>query len=251
MINSVEKPNLPQGRVTLAAISAEAGEAIEKLNAAGVKTVKIPRRPQFPSLISSHADLRLFHAGKNILYTYGERTFGRERLENFQIRKIASSPSENYPGCVGLNCALIGNKLICNKKTAAPEILEFAESLGYKIINVRQGYTRCSICVVCENAIITDDESIFAAAGNFFDDVTYVSKGSVGLEGYEYGFIGGCCGKIDKDALAFNGSLESHKDYKLIADCLSRNGVRAVELRKGRLCDVGGVLPLREESPGS
>ena len=164
----------------------------------------------------------------------------------FNIKNISDNPGNQYPDDVRLNCAVIGNKIICNTKTIAHEVLEYAYEIGLTVINVNQGYSRCSICVVNENAIITDDISIFTAAQNFLDDVQFISKNSIRLDGYNYGFIGGCCGKIDKDKIAFNGSIESHDDYKLILDFLNRNKVECIELHNDRLTDIGGILPLTE-----
>ncbi len=243
----IKKPNLPQGRVTLAAISEEAGESIKKLNSLGIKTIKIPCSAALPLPVNSHADLQLLHFYKNIMFAQSEHLFSGESASKIELRKISLKEGNKYPDDVRLNCAVIGNKIICNKKTIAPEILEIAEMLGLTVINVNQGYTKCSICIVNENAIITDDESIFAAAGNFFNDAQFVSKGSIRLKGYNYGFIGGCCGKIDKDIIAFNGAIESHKDYKKIIDFLNRNSVKLIELNNERLNDIGGILPLCEE----
>ena len=130
--------------------------------------------------------------------------------------------------------------------TISKEILKFAETNNLIIVNTNQGYSRCSVCVVNENAIITDDKSIFTAAQFFFNDVLFISKGSIKLDGYDCGFIGGCCGKIDKYKLAFNGAIESHKDYKKIIDFLSRNSIECIELNQNRLTDIGGILPLIE-----
>lgn len=243
----LEKPNLPQGRVVLAAVSAEAGESIKKLNSLDIETIEIPANPLLPKPVNSHADLQLLHFAPNIMFAQNEHLFLGEMAEKIKVRRIMSNAGNKYPEDVKLNCAVIGDKIICNKKTIAPEILDAAEKLGLTIINVNQGYSKCSICVVNENAIITDDESIFAAAGNFLNDALFVSKGSIRLDGYNYGFIGGCCGKIDKDIIAFNGAIESHKDYKKIIDFLNRNSVKLIELNNERLNDIGGILPLCEE----
>lgn len=243
----IEKPNLPQSRVVAAAISCQAGEAIKKLNSIGIKTIEISCNIALPLPVNSHADLQMLHLGNNNIFSQNKHLFIGEfnkKINNIVLELKAGS---KYPEDVRLNCAIIGNKLICNQKTVAKEILEFADNNGLIIINVNQGYTRCSICVVNENAIITDDESVFAAAGNFFDDTLFVSKNSIVLKGYNYGFIGGCCGKIDKDKIAFNGAIESHKDYKKILDFLNRNSVECIELHKERLVDIGGILPLIEE----
>ena len=74
-----------------------------------------------------------------------------------------------------------------------------------------------------------------------------ISKGSVVLKGYNYGFIGGCCGKIDKDKIAFNGKIESHNDCNKIIDILQRNNTEIIELCDSKLTDIGGILPLYEE----
>ena len=243
----IEKPNLPQGRVTVAAISAQAGESIKKLNELGIKTLRINPYNVLPEPVISHADLQILHLGNNDIFCQNEHLCIGEFKSKFNLKNIKESAGNRYPDDVKLNCAIIGNKIICNKRTISRDILEYAESNGLTVINVNQGYSRCSICVVNENAIITDDESIFAAAGNFFNDTLFISKGSIGLKGYGYGFIGGCSGKIDKNKIAFNGAIESHKDYKKILDFLSRNSVECIELNNKPLYDIGGILPLCEE----
>ncbi len=243
----IEKPNLPQSRVTVAAISHAAGESIKKLNDLGIKTVEIPANPRLPVPVNSHADLQLLHSGKNNIFVQSEHLFIGESSLKFNLTKIGAEAGNRYPEDVRLNCALIGNNLICNTKTIAREILEFAQHSGFNIINVNQGYTKCSICIVNENTIITDDESIYTAAGNFLNDALLISKGSIGLNGYNYGFIGGCCGKIDKDKIAFNGRIESHSDCNRIIDFLSKHNIECFELHNERLTDIGGILPLCEE----
>lgn len=243
----IEKPNLPKGRVTVAAISAQAGESIKKLNELGIKTIEIKPYDVLPEPVNFHADLQLLHLGNNDIFCQNKHLCTGESEQKFNLKKIKESAGNRYPDDVRLNCAIIGNKIICNVNTIACEILEYAELNGLTVINVNQGYTKCSICVVNENAIITDDESIFTAAGKFFNDTLFISKGSIRLKGYGYGFIGGCCGKIDKNKIAFNGAIESHKDYKKILDFFSRNFTQCIELHQNPLYDIGGILPLCEE----
>lgn len=245
-IRYIEKPNLPQNPVAGVAISCTAGESIKKLNELGIITYQTNHNVLLPDPVNSHADLQLLHLGKNDIFCQAEHLCIGESEQKFNIRKISDAIGNRYPNDVKLNCAIIGSKIICNKKTISREILEYAYNNDYTIINVNQGYTKCSVCVINENAIITDDESIFSAAGNFFNDVLFVSKGSIGLKGYNYGFIGGCCGKIAKDKIAFNGELMYHDDCNDIIDFIKRNNVDCVELREGRLEDIGGILPLYE-----
>ena len=196
--------------------------------------------------IRTHPDIQILHAGKDKIFCY-EHLFARDLELKFKPIKINEYAGNEYPHDVRLNCTFIDNKLICNTKTVSRQVLEFADEQGFTIINVNQGYARCSVCIINENTIITDDRSVFAAAGKFFNDVQFVSKGSIGLNGYSYGFIGGCCGKINKKTIAFNGAIETHKDYKIILDCLLRNGIECLELHSGPLYDIGGIIPLIEE----
>lgn len=245
-VEFVKNPNLPASKAAVVAINARAGEAINKLTDMGIYCIKINGDNRLPEPVKYHADMQLLHTGENGMFCQKEHLFIGEFEKIFSMQEIAKECSYKYPDDVLLNCTIIGDKLICNTRTVAKEILEYAEKCNLTVISVNQGYSRCSVCVINENAIITDDESIYRAAGNFLNDVLLVSKNSIGLKGYNYGFIGGCSGKIDKDKIAFNGEIEYHSDYKLIVDFLNKHKIEAVELKKGRLEDIGGILPLMQ-----
>lgn len=242
----IENPNLPDNDVKLAAISESAGESRLFLNSLGIKTIEIKNNFNLSESVSSHADIRMLHIQNKCLYVYFDEKNLFKNLQFFTVESINYKMSKKYPDDVRLNCAIIGNKIICNKRTIAKEILEFAESNNFIIINTKQGYSRCSICIINENAIITDDDSIYKAAQNFFDDTLLISKGSIGLKGANYGFIGGCTGKIGKNKIAFNGRIESHSDHNKIIDFLNKYNMYAVELTNRKLEDIGGILPLTE-----
>ena len=242
----IEKANLPENPVAAVAISCMAGESIKKLNSSGIKTYIINNNPLLPDPVDSHADLQILHLGKDVIFCQSEHLCIGESTQKFKKLIINESAGNNYPDDVRLNCAIIGKNIICNEKTISKDILDYGYQNGFGIINVNQGYTKCSICIVNENAIITDDESIFAAAGNFLNDVLFISKGSIRLKGYNYGFIGGCCGKISENKIAFNGEISAHKDCNKIIDFLNKYNVECIELKKGLLDDIGGIIPLYE-----
>ncbi|MBO5858975.1 MAG: hypothetical protein J6R20_04290 [Clostridia bacterium] len=242
----IKKANLPQNPVSMVAISNSAGESIKKLNSNGIKTFIIPDNPLLPYPVRSHADLQILHMGNNDIFCQNEHLCIGETVSEFNMHLIREAAGNKYPDDVRLNCTIIGNKIICNEKTISRDILEFAYINDYIIINVNQGYSRCSICVIDENTIITDDKSIFAAAGNFLNDAELISKGSIVLNGYNYGFIGGCSGKLSKNEIGFNGMIETHKDYKKIIDILNRNKIICTELCSAPLTDIGGIIPLTE-----
>ena len=240
----VLSPNLPKNQVKSVAINYNAKETKIALNKLGIDCIEICPNSNIISSVSSHPDIRIMHYWNNILYCDNSINTA---LDDFSlIRRIGEELQEKYPYDVKLNCVRINDKLICNKNTISREILEQAERDNLKIINTKQGYTKCSICVVDENCIITDDESIYKSTQNYFDDVLLISKGSIKLEGMNYGFIGGATGKLNKNVLAFNGRLDSHPDSNGIIDILSKYNVKPIELINNRLTDIGSIIPLTE-----
>ena len=249
MYKFIEKPNLPENDVDTAAISASAGEAIKKLNALSIKTIQIKPCENLPDGLNEHADLQLLHMGKNKFLTPSgcEHLYDKLVEKEFTIKTVNKLGKE-YPLDVPLNAKIVGRFIICNTRTISKTVLMEAEIMNLTVIDTKQGYSGCSVCVLNENAIITDDKNIFTAAQIFLNDVTLVEKNSIRLKNYNYGFIGGCCGKISKNKIAFNGSLMSHSDCNKIADALNRNNITGYELHSGVLEDIGGIIPLTEKT---
>lgn len=245
-MKAIVYPNLPSKKAALAAVSCTAGELAEKIREYGVEICLVPSLAYLPLGISSHSDIQLLPVGRGTLFYCAEQVFDKSVLDLFPQKIPVSITDGSYPHDSVLNAAVVGNNVICNSRVIAPQVLSELMHFGYNIINVKQGYSKCSVCVLSDNAIITDDIGIYKAAQNVINDVTFVSKNSVLLEGFNYGFIGGCCGKISADTIVFNGSIESHKDANIIIDSLARNGLNAVELPHKRLEDIGGIIPLAE-----
>lgn len=243
----IDKPNLPQTNVRLVAISETAGEALNKFNELGIETIKISSLFSLPQGISSHADLQLLHLNSNKFIVISERLFDLLDVKEKAEIEIIGALKSDYPSDVPLNAAIIGNYIICNPDTVSEHVLKFADNAGLTVIPVNQGYSKCSICILNESAIITDDIGIYKSAQKFFNDVTFVEKKSIVLKGYNYGFIGGCSGKLSKNTVAFNGELSSHSDCNKIVDALHRNNLKAIELKSGALEDIGSILPILEE----
>lgn len=105
--------------------------------------------------------------------------------------------------------------------------------------------TRCATAVVSNRAIITMDSGIYAAAQFMGLDALHISEHGILLNGYDYGFIGGCCGLIDRNTLAFTGALDSLQSGDYIRAFLAKHAVEAVELTQNRMLDIGGILPLK------
>ena len=96
--------------------------------------------------------------------------------------------------------------------------------------------------------MITSDESIYRACKKNNIDVLKTVNEGIRLRGYDHGFIGGCCGLIARDILAFSGNIEAHKNYAEIKAFASDHGVSIASLGSFDLYDIGGILPLMERT---
>lgn len=221
-------------------ISDKATNALEKL---GYKVIKFPRIPNFSEPISSHPDIFIAKIADKLFIDAGVKalfTFFNEAV--FCNREGVNTEIIEYPYDISFNCANIGKRIICNKKYTNKAILNFAEENNIDIIDVKQGYAKCSICKVSDNAIITEDSGIAKAALKNKIDVLKIEKGFVRLNGYEYGFIGGCSGLLKKSLLAFNGCIELHPQYDSIKSFCDKYSVSIVSLSDERLYDIGSII---------
>ena len=171
--------------------------------------------------------------------------FAIKYKDAFEYRNFAGSQLEPFiKQAIALSIFANSTDIICNYDITSAKIKELANERT--VINVNQGYTKCSVCAVSDKAFITDDKSIYKALKNAEYDVLEVEKGSVALDGYDYGFIGGACCKISKDVLAFFGNAKAHKCYEDIKAFCKNYNVDLLSLDNKRLCDIGSFIPIFE-----
>ena len=111
---------------------------------------------------------------------------------------------------------------------------------------VNQGYAACSTLIIDETSIITADRGISEKAKSLGYDILLIPSGEIALEGYDYGFIGGCCGFIDKNTLAFTGTLGSLTYGHIIMEYLNAKNIKVIELTDKHMKDIGGIIPIME-----
>jgi len=215
-----------------------------KLGVIPVKLRGFDRFGQFHPL-SYHPDMFCFNLTENKWIFYDDiYKINKNIIDNLNLNiTIAENPKScEYPRDVGLNAAMFGNNLICNTKYTDKKILEYANQTGKNIIGVKQGYAKCSVCIVDENAIITSDISIYYKSLQNKIDVLLIEKGHIDLDGYNYGFIGGCSGLISQDIMAFTGNIELHPNYCDIKNFCEGRGVEVVSLSHKKLYDYGSLF---------
>ena len=200
-----------------------------------------------PLPISSHADLLLFVTQKHIIARADYYETQKAKIDEIcrfcgrSIRISDSKAGDIYP----LDCAFCafvsGGHLFCREASTDKDILECASLEGLRIVNVNQGYAKCSTAVLHDGALITSDVSIARVAEDNGIDHLLIRPGFIDLPGYDYGFIGGCCG-VWEDVLYFVGDVEAHPDYDSIFSFCQKHSTSAVSLSKDKLYDVGTLI---------
>ena len=239
-------PNLPRGRAALCVM--QAGPYARALRAYGVEVLSpVPCAALLPEE-QEHADLLLCHPGGDTVFLEpGQRLLGASLMaRGFKVRYGAPLGGA-YPGNVKYNFAVGADLVLGRLDAAEPALAAYLKNSGKTPVHVRQGYAKCSLCFVTENAFITEDAAVARALVSHGQEALLISAGDVYLSEKHHGFFGGAAGLIAPDVLAVAGSLSAHRDGALIAAFLQAHGVRALELSGGKITDIGGMLPLLEE----
>ncbi|MGE5353068.1 MAG: DUF6873 family GME fold protein [Acidobacteriota bacterium] len=160
---------------------------------------------------------------------------------------LGSSPvGMKYPDSARYNAVSNGKYLIHRSDITDKEIL--AHSKEKEILNVSQGYCRCSLLPLESNSFVTSDEGICKSLKAKGLNVLLVSSADVLLPGFSRGFFGGTCG-VWNGKVFIAGSLKYHKEETEIKAFLKSHGYGTVELYDGPLFDCGSILFLDEENP--
>ena len=202
----------------------------------------LPDNPAVDERLAGHADLSVFSGNGAIVVAKGLYPHIVKELTNIGVPVIPSGEQGLvYPKDAGLCVCRTGRYTIYNPKKSDPVLEPY---LDLDRIAVNQGYTRCSVCAVSDEAIITADDGISSAASKKGLDVLKIAPGHISLDGYGYGFIGGATVKPSRNTIAFTGVLDEHPDKDRILQFLQKYYVEPVFLTKTLIFDIGGAIAL-------
>ena len=252
MAEFVKAPNLPV-RAKELLIGNKYSIILEKpLESLGISIIKVPDNPCVDKRLSGHADLSVFHMGgdKLLLAPYLKGSGFERGLESmgFKLSFADIAQCTEYPADAQLNACVVGRHLIIRPGVSCQEIVKYFTNNGRcEVISCRQGYARCSVCVVDESSIMTADRGIAAGAKAQGMNVLEISPGYIALDGFSYGFIGGAAFKLEKDILAFTGTLDQHPNKDDILRFLIARNIKPVYITNDPIFDIGGALPVMEK----
>ena len=196
--------------------------------------------------ISSHPDIFFFQKDDALIYAPNAPKRIIKELKKRKIKLIEGKKEvgQKYPETVPYNAVGIGNLLIHNLKHTDETILSSYENH----INVNQGYTRCNLLALNENAFITSDlaisrqlSAVNSQSQSSTVKVLYIDPKQIKLEGQRNGFFPGCCG-VWKNNLIVCGSTKNLKEKTELDKFLKENNFNLIELYDGELIDVGSIF---------
>lgn len=240
----------PAKKVRAVIVDGRISEEIQNgIKSLGINIVRTIKHPNLYEAISFHPDVVACPVGPGrvvvepSMFEYYSAALAPYRVE---LIKGATELSSNYPGNIAYNIATIGKTAILYSKHADPVVIKELMDQNICFIEVKQGYTKCSTAIIDDNAIITSDKGIASAVLKNNVDVLLIRPAHIKLEGFEYGFIGGCCGKISRDAVLFAGDPSTHPDWNEIRQFMKKHHINPVKLCNGPLIDIGSIIPVVE-----
>lgn len=189
--------------------------------------------------LDTHPDI-LVHPLPN-----GDLVVDRDNLEYykkiFPDKKILpshSSLSKKYPKDVPLNAFTFKNYFIHNLKFTDKVLLDYYKNSGYQMIDIKQGYGKCS-SLVTEDFIITSDGGIYESLRDFIP-IYKINHGEIRLQNFNYGFIGGASGAFDKK-IFFTGDFSHHSSHEEILKIIKKYNYEIEILSKDQIEDFGSI----------
>ncbi|MBQ8003058.1 MAG: hypothetical protein IJ297_06415 [Clostridia bacterium] len=236
----VQKPYLPEKRVRVA------------IGDVKIKNVEIIKPYPIQTVVQSmslHADLSICYLGRGIAICAPEAfEYYKEKLSCYNISLIRGETivCRNYPCDAAYNVAIVGNKIFCKEKITDNTLKSCAIQMGYEIININQGYAKCSVCPIDEKTAISADMSFVKKASEAGIEVLPITNEGIQLKGFSEGFFGGCAFMTDKHTFSLKGDIDTLPSVEKIRAFLLQKGI-SIENQTGQVQDFGSLVPIIEE----
>lgn len=206
----------------------------------GFKIILLPDYIRLDKPVMSHADMLIYKVSDKHLLTYQEYYESNRAIFDGLDCRIAVSdftPCKSYPHDIALNALKIRDTVYGREESLAKEICMNADH----VVNVKQGYAKCSCLQVADDLVITSDESLYSALKNNGIDVLKISSGNIGIEQYNYGFIGGASFTYG-ETVYFFGNINKHPDGDFVVQAINHRNKKICCLSDDLLYDYGGAV---------
>ena len=216
----------------------------------GYELIEIKKSTNVYPEISSHVDIFACKVKDKIIIEKSAYKMLKNKLNNDENILISGETmnSYDYPNDIKYNVCIVGNKAIHNFKHTDSKITQELEKNNFERINVKQGYSNCSIAVIDEKSIILSDRGLYKNLKNSGLDILfldYIPNIKLLNENGEYsqknGFIGGAISRIGDNIVVF-GDLDKLDYYCNIRNFIESRNLKIIDFEGLDVIDYGGVI---------
>ena len=213
-------------------------KAVEKLKKYG-KVIRAKANTRVLRGLDTHPDI-LVHPLPNgdIIVDRDNFDYYKEIFGDKKIIPSQSSLAAKYPRDIHLNAFAFKNFFIHNLKHTDQVILDYYKKAGYDLVNIKQGYAKCS-CLVTHDFVITSDGGIYETLKDLIP-IYKIDHGGIKLQNFNYGFIGGATGVLDKK-IFFTGDFSHHSSHEEILKIINKYDYEIEILSKDPIEDFGSI----------
>lgn len=207
--------------------------------------------------ISSHPDIYYVKVGNMCFAEPGKL------LEGVKMLAGNAEVGKNYPEDVPYNVAVLGRNVVHNFKYTDKNVLAYLKGADFNFVQVEQGYSKCSTCVITDNSCIVSDIGIARALIDAEVDVLYVSEPDIKLlkrtniifideerMRFEYsdmsGFIGGAMVRLGDEVILFGDKCNLVNGGK-IQKFIENKGLKFHDFKGLDIIDYGGVIEVEKD----
>jgi len=204
----------------------------------------VQAHPDLPAPEKHHADMQFSKIDSHTLVCAPKSSVDSS-LDGIFLLAGSVDLGEKYPKNIAYNILRCGDCFFHNTKYTSPEVKSEITNRNFNLINIKQGYAGCSsICVPLpngQNLLISSDKGIISSVNKLKNSKIHAEyfeeTKSIILEGYDHGFIGGCCGYDEELGLLVYGKINGQ--LKALSE---RYNFPVLSIFDGPLTDIGGIL---------
>ena len=215
-------------------------ETLRRLENLTGTVVAAPEAKGLPPALSAHPDMLMHLSPEGLICAPG--ICAELNAAGVPVKAGEADPQAGYPRDIRFNCFCLNSALICNEAHTDGAVLAFYRERGMRVIDCRQGYASCS-ALRLPGGVITADARVAEACEKAGTEVLRITPGGIRLDGYDYGFIGGC-GGMTGGKLALFGDPATHPDGARVVAFAEARGIEIVPLCGGVLTDYGGLIEI-------
>lgn len=216
----------------------------------GYELIEIKKSTNVYPEISSHVDIFACKVKDKIVVEKSAYKMLKNKLNNDENILISGETmiSYDYPNDIKYNVCIVGNKAIHNFKHTDSKITQELDKNNFERINVKQGYSNCSIAVIDENSIILSDKGLYNNLKKSGLDILFLDYipdiklfGANGEYSKKNGFIGGAISRIGDSIVVF-GELNKIDCYGDIRKFIEERKLNIIDFNGLDVVDYGGVI---------